>query len=139
MAEEYDEAFGYEWLTRRWVKVLASKEAQYATHLFPFSVIGATGWELPNWVQGYEAFWNAKVAEAKTAGDMAAAKVAQNHAFNAKEFGEHLQGITGQYQISSEATRLQNSNAVALGVRTAKIAIERCKDDKNLAVASLDA
>lgn len=27
MAEEYDEAFGYEWLTRRWAKVLGSKDA----------------------------------------------------------------------------------------------------------------
>jgi hypothetical protein len=80
--------------------VLTNKEAQYASHLFPFSVIGATGWELPNWVQGYEAFWKAKVVEAETTGDTPAAKLAQNHANNAKEFGEHLQGITGQYQIS---------------------------------------
>src|SRR5439155_14104701 len=74
--------------------------AQYASHLFPFSVIGATGWELPNWVQGYEAFWKAKVAEADTAGNEKAAKLAQNHTNNARVFGEHLQGITGQYQIS---------------------------------------
>ena len=100
MAEEYDEAFGYEWLTRRWAKVLANKEDQYASHLFPFSVIGATGWELPNWVQGYEAFWKAKVIEAEKAGDENAAKLAQNHANDATAFGEHLQGITGQYQIS---------------------------------------
>ena len=100
MAEEYDEAFGYEWLTRRWAKVLASKEAQYASHLFPFSVIGATGWELPNWVQGYEAYWTAKVAAAEASRDEEAEKLARNHANNAKEFGEHLQGITGQYQIS---------------------------------------
>src|SRR5208282_123511 len=53
--ENFD-ALGYEWLTRRWAKVLANKEAQFAAHLFPFSVIGATGWELPNWVQGYETF-----------------------------------------------------------------------------------
>jgi len=38
-------------------------------HLFPFSVIGATGGELPNWVQGYEGFWKAKVKEAEAAGD----------------------------------------------------------------------
>jgi hypothetical protein len=100
MAEEYDEAFGYEWLTRRWAKVLADKEAQYASHLFPFSVIGATGWELPNWVQGYEAFWKGKATEAETFGDVKGAKLARNHAENAKLFGEHLQGITGQYQIS---------------------------------------
>lgn len=100
MAEQHDEAFGYEWLTRRWTKVLSNKESQYAAHLFPFSVIGATGWALPNWVQGYEAFWRARAAEAETAGDSEAAKLAQNHAENAHDFGEHLQGITGQYQIS---------------------------------------
>lgn len=100
MAEEYDEAFGYDWLTRRSAKVLASKEAQFAAHLFPLSVIGATGWEMPNWVQGYEAFWRAKAAEAESAGDADGLKVAQNHTANARAFGEHLQGITGQYQIS---------------------------------------
>src|SRR5207248_5990816 len=62
--------------------------------------IGATGWELPNWVQGYETYWKEKVVEAETAGDVQSAKTARNHAHNAKEFGEHLQGITGQYQIS---------------------------------------
>jgi hypothetical protein len=100
MAEEYDEAFGYEWLTRRWAKVLESKPAQYASHLFPFSVIGATGWEMPNWVQGYEAFWRETAEAAKSSGDETAARLADNHAKNAKAFGEHLQGITGQYQIS---------------------------------------
>jgi hypothetical protein len=100
MAEEYDEAFGYEWLTRRWAKVLDNKDAQFASHMFPFSVVGATGWELPNWVQGYETFWKNKATEAESASDSAAAKLAHNHAANAKAFGEHLQGITGQYQIS---------------------------------------
>jgi hypothetical protein len=75
--------------------------AQFASHLFPFSVIGATGWALPNWVQGYEAYWKAKVAEADTTNDEQAAKLARNHADNARDFGEHLQGITGQYQIST--------------------------------------
>ena len=38
-AEEYDEAFGYEWLTRRWAKLWANTEAQYADHIFPLSLI----------------------------------------------------------------------------------------------------
>jgi hypothetical protein len=100
MKEEYDDAFGYEWLTRRWAKVLSNKEAQYAEHLFPCSIIGATGWELPNWVQGYETFWKSKVTEAEAAGNHEAAERAQNNCGNAKAFGELLQGITGQYQIS---------------------------------------
>lgn len=100
MAEAYDEAFDYDWFTRRWAKVLENKEAQFSSHIFPLPVIGATGWELPNWVQGYETFWKEKANEAEAAGDLEAAKIAKNHAANAMEFGEHLQGITGQYQIS---------------------------------------
>ena len=38
MAEEYDQAFGYERLTRRLAKTLANKDTQFAEHLFPFSV-----------------------------------------------------------------------------------------------------
>jgi hypothetical protein len=97
MAEEYDEAFGYEWLTRRWSKVLSNRELQFDSHLFPFSVIGATGWELPNWVQGYESHWKKRAEEASNPEEK---KLAGNHADNARVFGEHLQGITGQYQIS---------------------------------------
>jgi hypothetical protein len=100
MAGEDDEAFGYEWLTRRWAKVLASEEDQYDSHLFPLSVIGATGWKLPNWVQNYETFWKTRATKAESAGDNETAKIAHSHARNAKAFGEHLQGITGQYQIS---------------------------------------
>jgi hypothetical protein len=55
---------------------------------------------LPNWVQGYEAFWKTKAAVAENANDAEGAKLANNHVANAREFGEHLQGITGQYQIS---------------------------------------
>jgi hypothetical protein len=100
MREEYDEAFGYDWLTRRWAKVLNDRDAQFATHLFPFSVIGATGWELPNWVQDYEKYWTKKAEDADVKGDGDAVKIAHEHAKNAKAFGEHLQSITGQYQIS---------------------------------------
>lgn len=100
MSEQFDEAFGYEWLTRRWAKVLADKNAQFESHVFPFSVIGATGWELPNWVQGYEAYWRLKSEKAEEVGDAAAASSARVHSENAKAFGQHLQDITQQYQIS---------------------------------------
>jgi hypothetical protein len=100
MSGQYDEAFDYERLNRHWTKLLANKEEQFASHLFPLSVIGATGWELPNWVQGYEAFWKSRATEADSAGDKEGFMIANNHAINAKDFGDHLQGITGQYQIS---------------------------------------
>ena len=56
MAEQYDEAFSYEWVTLKWVKkALLERDVQFAMHLFPLAIIGATGWDLPNWVQDYEA------------------------------------------------------------------------------------
>lgn len=100
MADQHDEAFGYDAVSKRWAKVLADKNLQFESHLFPMSIIGATGWELPNWVQGYEAFWKAKQAAADAKGDATSAAEAKQHADNAAAFGEHLQGITGQYQIS---------------------------------------
>jgi hypothetical protein len=102
MAEEYDDAFHYDWLTKRWAKVLGNQSNQYAEHLFPLSVVGAGGWDLPNWVQGYEKFWTEKAesaASAAVSGNAAADQFAR-HAENAKAFGEHLKGITEQYQIS---------------------------------------
>lgn len=100
VAEEYDEAFHYDWLTRRWSKILGDRESQFADHVFPLSVIGAGGWDLPNWVQGYEQFWRSRASKAAAAKDVEAAADGQRCAENARAFGEHLKGITDQYQIS---------------------------------------
>lgn len=100
MAEEYDQAFHYDWLSRRFEKLLADKDAQFASHLFPLSVVGAGGWEMPNWVQGYENYWSDAASKADADGDAEAADQAKLFAVNAKAFGEHLRGIVEQYQIS---------------------------------------
>ena len=57
----YDEAFRYDW-TRGGLNLLANTQAQYQNHMFPLSVVGRGGWDLPNWVQGYEAYWREKAA-----------------------------------------------------------------------------
>ena len=100
MAEAYDEAFNYDWLTRRWSKIVNNRELQYRDHIFPLSVIGAGGWDLPNWVQGYEQYWKDRVRESQEAGNTQGREDAERHAENARVFGEHLRGITEQYQIS---------------------------------------
>ena len=53
MDEAYDDAFIYDW-TRRGLNLLSDRTRQFKEHMFPLSVVGAGGWELPNWVQGYE-------------------------------------------------------------------------------------
>lgn len=100
MQEEFDEAFGYERLTRRLASTLENVETQFAEHFFPCSIIGNSGWALPNWVQGYEAHWRKKAVEAQANGDDQAYRLAETNASNAIAFGELLQGLTGQYQIS---------------------------------------
>lgn len=100
MQELYDDAFEYDWLTRRFSKILKDKDTQFADHVFPLSVIGAGGWELANWVQSYQQFWEARKVSAEQAGDTEGVKAAAQHSANAKAFGELLKGITEQYQIS---------------------------------------
>jgi hypothetical protein len=99
MADGYDEAFHYDW-SQRWPRLLEDKVAQYSGHIFPLAIVGQGGWELGNWVQGYERFWGESAAQAECTGDLAQAEAATRHAENASSFGEHLKGITEQYQIS---------------------------------------
>ena len=95
MEEAYDDAFEYDW-RRRGENLLEDQARQFEEHMFPLSVVGAGGWELPNWVQDYERYWRG----AAEGGDGAEAQTARRHAENAREFGLHLRGITEQYQIS---------------------------------------
>lgn len=99
MEEAYDQAFDYDW-TQWGLKLLADEKAQYENHIFPLSVVGQGGWELGNWVQAYERYWRDKVAGAKESGDSLAAETALRHGENAHAFGQHLKGITDQYQIA---------------------------------------
>lgn len=95
----YDAAFEYDW-TKGGENLLADRDAQFAKHMFPVAVVGQGGWELPNWVQDYEKYWQAKADKAAEGGNASAAEAASGHAKDAHAFGEHLRGITEQYQIA---------------------------------------
>ncbi|MER9868762.1 DUF262 domain-containing protein [Mesorhizobium sp. M0136] len=98
MAEEHDEAFQYDWGWGKGPKILGDIEAQYRDHIFPFSLVGAGGWALPNWVQGYHKYWADTAANAVPGSE--GAVTATLHAENAVTFGEHVKGVTQQFQIS---------------------------------------
>ncbi|MBT25726.1 MAG: hypothetical protein CML60_04945 [Rhodobacteraceae bacterium] len=100
MLEEYDNAFGYDWKTKRIEKLTNDDTLQYQEHIFPLSVIGAGGWAMPNWVQGYEKYWQEQTAEAQARGDHEEAERFAVHAENASKFGQELQTLTDQYQVS---------------------------------------
>jgi hypothetical protein len=99
MEEAYDEAFTYDW-TRGSERLLEDEEAQFAQHMFPLSIIGKTGWALPNWVQGYERYWERQVQVAQEQEDDETEQEARRLVEYAREFGDHLRGIMEQYQIA---------------------------------------
>jgi hypothetical protein len=100
MAEEYDQAFEYDWNKRRRKKLERSIEAQYEEHIFPLWIIGKGGRELYRWSDGYANYWKAKAVLAAEDGNSQAEALALEHAANALRFDEHVQGIIEHYQIS---------------------------------------
>ncbi|MCR9126758.1 MAG: DUF262 domain-containing protein [Rhodobacteraceae bacterium] len=100
MRQEYDDAFSYDWKTKRLAKLTQDPSIQYEEHIFPLSVIGAGGWAMPTWVQGYMKHWQDKTAEAREQGNQESAEQFQVHAENAEKFGEELKSLTEQYQVS---------------------------------------
>jgi len=95
MDEDYDEAFHYDWYTQYWTSVLNDSKAQFENHVFPLAVVGAGGFELFEWIQGYENYWR-RISESSD-GDQAKA---QRYAENAKDFGIYIKDIAEEYQIS---------------------------------------
>ena len=90
--EVYDDAFVYFW-TRYGENLANDVQRQYQEHMFPLSVIGGSLYALPNWMQGYERYWEEKYSSSHDP------RVSDN-VENARTFGEHLRDITEQYQIS---------------------------------------
>jgi hypothetical protein len=98
MADQHDGAFGYEWISSESRKLLADTKTQYRRHVFPFGVVGEGGWAPFKWVQGYEKYWTDIATAAEP--ESAAAIAAEAHASKAKAFGEHLERVVNQFQIS---------------------------------------
>jgi len=100
MKEQYEDAFQYDWLSKRYEHILANEEIQFEEHFFPLALIGKEGWDLPNWVQSYEQYWKKKL-EAATKAQIADKIIEyQQLSKDAKSFSEHIKGITQDYQIA---------------------------------------
>ncbi len=100
MNEQYDDAFQYDWLSKRYERILSDTKTQFEEHFFPLAIIGKEGWDLPNWVQGYEQYWKKKLDDAIDVQDSEKTEIYQQFLSDAKAFSEHLKGITQEYQIA---------------------------------------
>ena len=63
-------------------------------------MVGSGGFTLPNWIQGYEQFWQGRTTDAAAAGNVEAEQRARLHVDNAAEFGEDIAEMTRRYQTS---------------------------------------
>lgn len=100
MSEAYDEAFDYEFESKKWNSVFNDRSIQFASHIFPLSTIGAGGWALFNWVQGYEKFWEQRFRTAEVGENEQSAMEAKRFMADARKFSEHIRSITEHYCIS---------------------------------------
>lgn len=87
MSGEFDQAFHYDWRSKRMKKILNDREAQFAAHIFPLATLGEGGRKLYKWFDGYENYW-------KENGDSA------EYAKNAEQFAEYTADLIEQFQIS---------------------------------------
>ena len=95
MEESYDEAFEYDWRNRG-LRLLSDRNRQFSSHMFPLALFGSGGWDLSNWLQDYERFWQERSTESERLDGDSANRFAQN----AAAFGKHIKEISEQYQIS---------------------------------------
>ena len=99
MEGNYDEACVYDW-TARGTNLLKNETMQFKKHMFPLSLVGESGWELGNWVQEYEGFWEKTRSKAESNCNKLDEETAARNRLNASEFGKILRGITQQYQVA---------------------------------------
>ena len=96
MRGEYDQAFEYDY-TARAKELVSDRDRQFESHKFPIQTISQEGWNLLRWVLDYQKYWENKKQEAENEHDLNEAQIAIK---NAEEFGNHLKGITEEYQIA---------------------------------------
>lgn len=58
--ENFDEAFQYEWLTRKVGAFLKDKQRQYKAKVFPLDILKDKHKGLHQWLDGYEEYWTEK-------------------------------------------------------------------------------
>jgi hypothetical protein len=98
--EEWDEAFQYEWWSKRLNHRLQTPELQYADHFFPLSTLGTGGFELYDWINGYRGYWEEQARLAEETNDLQHATLSMQFADYARVFGNEIKETLEQYQIS---------------------------------------
>ena len=101
MEHNFDRAFGYDW-TNHAINLAMDREKQFQRHWFPLAVIGGGRFELPNWLQGYQMYWQSRATDIRTESDPNASDIEEAHLFSkyADDFSDHITKVTENYKVS---------------------------------------
>lgn len=97
MVGETDDAFSYEWLSKKTKSLLENEAALFERHMFPLSVLGGRSKALFRWTSAYKRYWKERAVNASTDEER---QVALSHVENATPFEDEVSDILDEYQVS---------------------------------------
>lgn len=100
--EDYENAFFYSTLTKKYDSILQNKEEQYKLHLFPLSEMKEGTWGTSDWIKGYRDYW-INQSETIDLQDIEYTNLKdqyEKHASQAKQFKNVIEELFNQYFIS---------------------------------------
>ena len=98
--ENFDDAFEYDWITKRWKKIIENQEEMYERHIFPIALLGGSNWDLIRWLGGYKSYWADKKAEIEDTDDEKLIKRVSLLADGADYFYKYVEELMMEYHIS---------------------------------------
>lgn len=97
LEEDFEKAFWYNSLTRKYIKLLQDAELQYENHIFPLGVMSEGTWGTSDWIKGYRDYWITKMENEE---NEELSKKYKLFVESAKTFKAVIEELFNQYYIS---------------------------------------
>ncbi len=94
--EQIDDAFDYEWMTKKNLELFNSKEYLFERHLLPLNVVGQGVYPFIKWLEEYEKFHNEKIEKRPNKRD----KNIESFLPNLGKFRDEVCETLQKYQVS---------------------------------------
>lgn len=100
--EDFEKAFYYKSLTRKYKDILNNVNLQYEQHIFPLGVMKEGTWGTSDWIKGYRDYWEARLEALDTEQEKyeELEREYQQYANSARDFKELIEELFNQYYIS---------------------------------------
>jgi hypothetical protein len=96
LEEDFDNAFEYNFLTKKNKALFEDKNLQYEQHIFPLGEMKEGAWGVGDWIKGYRDYWLEKAENAT--GETKTQYI--QHSENAKKFKLTIEDLFNNYYIS---------------------------------------